>query len=60
MISFNLKTGATYTNGTRGKTSELILSGNLMLMLFSFFFFSFFFWGGGGGGCITLRKKNKN
>ena len=38
----SLRTGATYTNGTRRKTAELILSGNLMLMSFSFFFFSFF------------------
>ena len=43
MISFSLKTGATYTEGTGGRTAELILSCNLMLMSFSFFFFSFYF-----------------
>ena len=39
----SLKTGATYTEGTRGRTAELILSCNLMLVSFSFFFFSFYF-----------------
>ena len=45
----SLKTGATYTKGTRGKTADLIHVVTRRSVSFSFLSFLFF-------GCITLRK----